>query len=233
MAIKCHQIALVNRIEHNQPMSQPEHIHDSAPQERGYHYGDLRNTLILKGLAMLNSKGAENLSLRELARDIGVGHNAPYRHFRNKNELLEAIAATGFRQLKAYNLRLELEHAGDAESQLMESALYLIQLAGQQKNLFRLMFGGQLSLFDCGEELRREAQETLQSLVKIITLGQQQGRFSKEHGLCQTLGTLSMIQGFALMTSSGLLQEIPQDQQQLRAMAVQVVDVLLKGLRLR
>lgn len=214
-------------------MSKPKHSDPQEPQERSYHYGDLRNTLILKGLALLNSRGPEGLSLRELAREIGVGHNAPYRHFKNKNELLEAMAATGFRQLKAYNLRLELEYANDAEAQLFESALYLIQQASSQNNLFRLMFGGQLSLFDCGEELRSEAQETLQSLVKIIALGQQQGRFSRENSFRQTLATLSMIQGFAMMTSSGLLQEIPRDPQQIRAMAAQVVDVLLKGLNVR
>ena len=61
-------------------------------QQTSYHHGDLRNSLVSIGADMLNAKGVAGISLREIARTIGVGHNAPYRHFRNKQDLLEAIA---------------------------------------------------------------------------------------------------------------------------------------------
>ncbi|TVR67490.1 MAG: TetR/AcrR family transcriptional regulator [Spirochaetaceae bacterium] len=56
-----------------------------------YHHGDLRNALIREGLRMLNREGPAGFSLRRLSRELGVSHAAAYRHFRRREELLEAI----------------------------------------------------------------------------------------------------------------------------------------------
>lgn len=61
-----------------------------------YHHGDLRNALIAAGVQMLESDGAQGLSLRKLAKQAGVSHNAPYMHFADKEALLAAIAEEGF-----------------------------------------------------------------------------------------------------------------------------------------
>ena len=199
-----------------------------------YHHGDLRNTLILKGLETLSEKGVAGLSLRELARQIGVGHNAPYRHFKNKTELLEAMASVGFRKLKARNVRLELEFANDPETQLFESGMHLLSMAIEEPNLFNLMFGGHLSLNDCGQELHNEAEESMQSLSKIIANGQQQGVFARGELLRKTVGAMSMIQGLAMMfVSSGMMSHMVEDKNQLRKLAIQIYDVLLDGLKKR
>jgi len=199
-----------------------------------YHHGDLRNALLLEGINMLHEKGISGLSLRELARRLQVGHNAPYRHFKNKQQLLEAIASTGFRRLKAHNLRLELALAGDPESQLFESGVVILQMAMEQPELFRLMFGGYLSLQNCGEDLKQEAHESVQSLVKIMALGQQQGIFSSIDVMQQTLAAMSMVQGLAMMASSGMLREdVIGDAKQFKVLALQVYDILLMGLKKR
>jgi len=117
---------------------------------QAYHHGDLRNALILKALDMLDDKGVASLSLREIARETGVGHNAPYRHFKNKTELLEALASVGFRKLKARNVRLELEFSDDPETQLFESGMHLLNMATEQPQLFNLVFGAHINLNDCG-----------------------------------------------------------------------------------
>jgi AcrR family transcriptional regulator len=205
---------------------------NKARSDQSYHHGDLRNALILKALEVLDEKGVTGLSLREIARDIGVGHNAPYRHFKNKTELLEALASVGFRKLKARNVRLELEFANDAETQLFESGMHLLVIATEQPRLFNLMFGGHIELNNCGEELHKEAEESMQSLVKIIVNGQQQGVFIKGDVLKQAVGAMSMVQGLAMMvSSSGLLQHIGREKNQLRGLAVQVFDVLMDGLK--
>ena len=200
-------------------------------QVKTYHHGDLHNSLIMKGMEMLKDRDISDISLRQIAREIGVGHNAPYRHFKNKQDLLEAIATLGFRQLKAYNLRLELEYANDPEAQLFESTMHLINLASDEPNLFKLMFGGSVSLFDCGEELKSESQASMQSFIKILSLGQKQEVFNQDNLICQTLATMSLIYGFAMMTSSGMLQDIPKTPDQLRGFTFQVFDILLNGLK--
>lgn len=198
-----------------------------------YHHGDLRNALILVAMQVLNEQGMSALSMRELARLTGVGHNAPYRHFKNKAELLEAVASMGFRQLKALNLRLELEFANDPETQLFESGAHILKIATKQPELFNLMFGGRISLHDCGEELKQESEASLQSLIKIIANGQKQEVFAKEDLFKQTLAAMSMVHGFSAMVSSGMLQEVAQCDQRLKALMLQVFDVLIHGLKKR
>ncbi len=68
--------------------------------DRSYHHGDLRNTLIQIGTEMLAESGEAALSLRKLAGRAGVSHNAPYQHFADKTALLAAIAEEGFRLLE-------------------------------------------------------------------------------------------------------------------------------------
>ncbi|MGL4820186.1 MAG: TetR/AcrR family transcriptional regulator [Bacilli bacterium] len=57
-----------------------------------FHHGDLRSDLIRQGLVVLNDEGLENLSLRKVAKLCGVSHTAPYKHFENKEALVQAIS---------------------------------------------------------------------------------------------------------------------------------------------
>src|SRR5215467_776183 len=72
-----------------------------AGEPRLYHHGDLRAALIRAGLAILAEEGVQALTLRAAARRAGVSHNAPYRHFADKEALLAAIAEEGFIDLAA------------------------------------------------------------------------------------------------------------------------------------
>ena len=67
--------------------------------ERAYHHGDLRTALIDAGLAALEAADADAVSLRELARKVGVSATAVYRHFPDKKALLAALAAEGIARL--------------------------------------------------------------------------------------------------------------------------------------
>ncbi len=66
-----------------------------------YHHGNLRQALLDRAIKTLSEKGVEGLSLRGLARDLGVSHAAPLRHFATKVELLNAIAVEGVGSLIA------------------------------------------------------------------------------------------------------------------------------------
>ena len=70
-----------------------------ADPGKGYHHGNLRAALLERAEHKLSREGAHTLSLRELARDVGVSHGAPREHFRNKQALLDALAETGFQRL--------------------------------------------------------------------------------------------------------------------------------------
>ena len=104
---------------------------------RTYHHGDLRNALIDAGLAALEVQDASELSLRALARDLGVSANAAYRHFADKNALLAALAAEGFRRFAQAQHDAHVAGHGDATV----TGLAYVQFAQRHPALFRLMFG--------------------------------------------------------------------------------------------
>lgn len=99
-----------------------------------YHHGDLRAALLEAASEILSEQGVGELSLREVARRAGVSHNAPYRHFPDRESLLAELATDGFRQLG--------EAMGEKRGREMGEAY--VRFALDHANLFRLMFGGQL-----------------------------------------------------------------------------------------
>ena len=67
-----------------------------------YHHGNLRQALLDRAAEVIAAQGVEALSLRALARDIGVSHGAPARHFKDKKSLLSALATEGYERFTAF-----------------------------------------------------------------------------------------------------------------------------------
>jgi len=102
-----------------------------------YHHGRLAEALIAAGVALLEERGAGALSLRAAARRAGVSHAAPYRHFRDRDALLAAVAAEGFRRLDAALARA----AAADEDEAPALAEAYVAFALDHPGLYRLMFG--------------------------------------------------------------------------------------------
>ena len=112
-----------------------------------YHHGDLRTAVLRSAGKLLEKEGVAALSLREVARRAGVSHNAPYRHFPDRDALLAALAAEGFERLG------EALQANAGRE--MGAAYVRFALAHPQR--FRLMFGGLLKLARYPELARASA----------------------------------------------------------------------------
>src|SRR6184192_1141136 len=69
--------------------------------ERGYHHGNLKEALLQAALGLIAEKGAAGFTFADAARMAGVSAAAPYRHFRDRDELLSSIAQRGFEQFEA------------------------------------------------------------------------------------------------------------------------------------
>ena len=113
----------------------------SSPDDT-YHHGDLKRALLEAALEMLDEEGAEGVGLRELARRVGVSAAAPYRHFRGRQALLEAVATEGFRRFSAMMAAKE-QDLPEIE-QLPAMAEAYVRFALVQPALFRLMFSRQV-----------------------------------------------------------------------------------------
>jgi AcrR family transcriptional regulator len=128
----------------NHPTAPTDGGASDAASDSKYHHGNLRDALLAGALAMLESGAGESFSLRELARQVGVSANAPYRHFPSKDALLLAMIAEGFSRLTAAQVgaqnaaRARREPAADV---FMAAGLAYIQFARHHPGLFRLMFG--------------------------------------------------------------------------------------------
>jgi len=111
--------------------------------ERPYHHGDLRRAIVKAALEILQETQSLEFSLRELARRAGVSHNAPYKHFADKRELLAAVSAAGFETLTKH---MEREIAGldNARERLFAMLRAYIGHGVENPALYSLMFGGYL-----------------------------------------------------------------------------------------
>lgn len=195
---------------------------------RTYHHGSLRETLITAALSLLAEQGTAGLSLREVASAAGVSHAAPYRHFRDKTALLEAIAAAGYARLLQACQQAEKRFPRDPRKQLVEAGMAYLMLAAENPEIIHLMFGGLLE--KCGEELRQAAQNAFQSLMKIVENGQRAGLYRKTAAMDLTLAAWSMVHGLSMLISSGPLQEAASSKRRIRKLGDVVSKILLSGM---
>ncbi len=153
-----------------------------------YHHGNLRAAMIDAAVVVLETHGIEALTLREAARRAGVSQTAPYRHFKNKEALLAAVADDGFQilvgDLKAAALRYENEPVDAATAM----GVAYIRFATEQPARFRLMFGWGIKRrheYDALANVTEEIATTIEGILRNPALGI--GLWAAMHGLAWLL----------------------------------------------
>lgn len=144
---------------------------------KSYHHGNLRAELLDAAILQLRDTGIEDLSLRALARSLGVSQTAPYRHFADKNELLAAMATRGYRDLLDALRSAREDTRGCPRAQLMAFAHAYVDYAANNPQLFKLMFGPALQPTNRYPELRAASRDTLQLVQDILQRGVDDGIF--------------------------------------------------------
>lgn len=120
---------------------------NGAPTRGRYHHGDLRNALLETSLALVAEQGVERFSLREAARAVGVSPAAAYRHFEDKDALLDALAHDAFGRLAQAMERAIARAPGEPGTPARAAAVFLavgsayVEFAVQHPSHFRVMFG--------------------------------------------------------------------------------------------
>ena len=147
---------------------------DDEQAVRPYHHGNLREELIRRGKERLKEESAPDLSLRQIAADAGVSQVAPKYHFGNKEGLLAAIAASGFRELTEFRYS-RMKPGMTAEQRLHVLLSSYVVFATLNPALFHLMFSPQFKAHD-HPELMESASQSYQLLAHAA------GEFLKESG---------------------------------------------------
>jgi AcrR family transcriptional regulator len=143
----------------------------SSMPQKSYHHGNLRAELLDTALEQLKTNGTEQLSLRALARAIGVSQTAPYRHFSDKSELLAAMATRGYRNLLNALREAGTTSDGSPSEQLVNFAHTYVNYAANNPQLFKLMFGPVVQPVEKYPELRSASRETLLVVAEILERG--------------------------------------------------------------
>jgi AcrR family transcriptional regulator len=170
--------------------------------ERPYHHGNLRAALLAQAELTIRERGVQDLSLRELARDVGVSHGAPRRHFPDRQALLAALAEAGFARLGA-ELRGAADDAGeDFQARLRATAATYIRFATRDAVLLELMFASKHRA-QPGE--LHEASRAFSVLLELIEQGQAEG--AVEPGEPERIGLVlfATIHGIAALVTGGMV----------------------------
>jgi AcrR family transcriptional regulator len=109
-------------------------------QVKPFHHGNLRDELLGRARVTLRESGEDGLSLRQLAREAGVSHGAPRRHFPERQHLLDALAEQGFDELTATVVEQVARSDADAIAAFRSVARSYIDFAVDDAALMDLMF---------------------------------------------------------------------------------------------
>ena len=126
-----------------------------SADNRPYHHGDLRRALIDAARRLLERDGPSALSLRAVAREAGVSPAAPYHHFKDKGELLDAVAHEGWDMLNQAmaKARAEAKSLGD---RMVALGVAYVCFARDNPSLYRVMYDGSRDKDDLPEHARRQ-----------------------------------------------------------------------------
>jgi AcrR family transcriptional regulator len=180
-------------------------------RERPYHHGDLRRAIVTAALEILSETQSLEFSLRELSRRAGVSHNAPYKHFADKRELLAAVSAAGFEVLTK-RIGAETARLVNPRAQLFAMLRTYIRYGVENPALYRLMFGGYLrEPDDIRPAIERAAAEKTRALLAGIIRDGGLGRAipdtpRNERKIAGAILTCwSLVHGLTLLIADGLV----------------------------
>jgi len=135
--------------------------------DRGYHHGNLKETLVRAALELIAQKGPAGFTFAEAARWAGVSPAAPYRHFRDRDELLADVARRGFDQFEAALARAWDDGRPDPFTAFDRVGKAYLQFAKSEPAYYSAMFEAGISL-DGNPELREAADAAFAVLRKSV-----------------------------------------------------------------
>lgn len=173
-------------------------------KRQSYHHGGLRQALVDGAIELIETQGLEQLSLRRVASRLGVSQSALYSHFRDKSELLDAVAAVGFERLRLQLYAAQMGAEGAAERSAAVAHAYLM-FALARRDLFRLMFRPMQSGVDPDDALERMATDC------ILLIEESLGEVAAEAGnpgnrRLQSTLSWALIHGLAELLLTGRLK---------------------------
>jgi AcrR family transcriptional regulator len=198
-----------------------------------YHHGNLQQCLIDAAIELIKEEGINELSLRQVAKRVGVSHNAPYRHFEDKDALLAAVAAQGFQSLQIAMEAAQQNRPLDSAQRLEAIGIAYVQFALAYPFYYRLMFGDYRCHLSQSQypDLAEAAQQSFMVLVNTIREGQVAGLFRSADPVDMARVAWALVHGQAMLALDNKLQV--RSQEEFEAFLKFSSQMLLQGLASR
>ena len=142
-----------------------------------YHHGNIKEALIEAGIRIMNENGEDALSLRKVASACNVSHAAPYAHFKDKDELIEAIKKSVTEQLMG-ELEDAAHSASDSKSAIVRMGKRYVSFFRSNPDYYKFLFGRQNII----AHLRID-EKTDEDYPPFVLLKNTYLRYLKEYGI--------------------------------------------------
>ena len=190
-----------------------------------YHHGDLRVQLIEATRVLVEEKGPDHFSVSEACRRAGVSTAAPYKHFKDKGEMLRAVALAGMhRQRDQMITELQQYEPGTLDRIVAMGRVY-VRFATTEPGVFRLMFG--LSEDHDGDDALVETGDNTFAVVQAEVARCRGSEIVEDQDRHRAFLLWSFVHGLSFLTIDGKLadKKMPMDLETvLKDIAVRVVD---------
>lgn len=191
--------------------------------DQPYHHGKLREALLDRAAEFIEEAGVEGLSLRQLARDLGVSHAAPGKHFRDKQALLDALALRGFFAMNA-RITEAAETSADHRTRFVGIARAYVSFAVTRPVLLAVMHSTKHHP-DASAELRGIGEDGIRIARALIAEAQDAGALASGESETLALVCFVSLHGAAVLASSNLLDGTSTD-----ALVQATTDLLWAGM---
>ena len=188
-----------------------------------YHHENLRETLLELAERSVARSGVEALSLRQLARDAGVSHAAPARHFRDKQALLDALALHGFERLNRA-ITDAAATSGPFDTRFRAIATAYVSFAVDNAALLGLMYSVKHEA-DASEALIEAGRGSMRAVVTLFAEAQAAGAVQPDPPERLALVVFASVHGVAALATGDLLDGVSVEEA-----TTATVDVLLQAI---
>lgn len=205
-------------------MSMPRRIRKRLD---AFHHGDLRRALVDAMMELARRGQGQRVTMRAVAHHIGVSHAAAYRHYRSQDELLAAVAARCFDELRE-RITTAIAPLSDPLDRLHQIGYAYVEFARARPALFHLMYGAQFARREAHPGLQQSARAAFAGLLETVKQCQKQGLLRDGNPVELALTGWSLAHGLAMLIVDGQLADAGVD---IEALVRTALETLRGGLR--
>jgi AcrR family transcriptional regulator len=182
----------------------------SVQSKAKYHHGDLREALIMAAYQLVSESGAESFSLADACRLAGVSAAAPYRHFKDREEILTEVTARGLGAMRANSVRAVEPHGEGTLAGIIAMGQAYVTFAYEQQGLFRLIFDHNPETPGGSEIIEESGRTCFGYLIEQVTQYCQLNGIERDSGEV-AVGLWTFVHGAASLLINGKYDRVTPD----------------------